>query len=296
MIGGKSQTKVALLAFVVVGKGLEDLISLKIRFLQRGHATILDLRVLDDIHKRVLRRLEKLSARGRAVMEKINESALGVDDSEVRVAKHDPAWPKMFHREADLLERQLGSRVVAIHHVGSTAVPGLVAKPIIDIALEIGQTGFDDDLNVCEDALAKLGYRYLGDRGPKGGRMFGKDQSGKRTHAIQVHPKGSASLRGLLQFRQMLLNDSDLTREYAEIKTGLAELFRDQRLIYVWYKTHWIEDLFLDKTDANAWGRWLVSARIPTLINILVRAVHRRISSLNPAKVAESKSARDTDR
>jgi GrpB-like predicted nucleotidyltransferase (UPF0157 family) len=228
------------------------------------------------------------------VLEKVKGAALGVHDSEVRIAKYDAKWPEMFYREADRLERQLGSRVVAIHHVGSTAVPGLVAKPIIDIAIEIGQTGFGDDLDVCEDALGELGYMYLGNRGQKGGRMFGRNQSGMRTHAIQMHSKGSAALEGLLQFRQMLLRNPDLTRAYAEIKTGLGELFPDQRLIYVWYKTHWIEDLFLDKSAAHAWSRWLVSARIPTMVNILVRALRRRISRSNPAFVAGDKSVRHT--
>lgn len=244
MIGGKFQAKVNVLAFVVYGKGLEDLVSLKIHILQRGQASRFDLQVLDDIHRRALRRMDRLRARGRAVLGKIKARSLGLQDSEVRISQYDLEWAKMFQGEADLLDKELGSHVVAIHHVGSTAIPGLLAKPIIDIVLELKETGFDGDFNACKDVLEKLGYRYLGDRGKKGGRMFGKDQLGLRIYAIQIHPTNSAALIGLLQFRQMLLRDSNLAREYAEIKTALADLFPDQRLVYVWYKTHWIEDLF----------------------------------------------------
>ena len=274
------RTKFALLGFVAAGKGLEDLVSVKVRFLQRGNATDFDLRVLDGIHENVLRRLDKLRVRGRAVLNEVEMGSLGVPNSKVRVVGHDPAWTEYFSKEAGMLRGQLGDCVVQIHHVGSTAIPGLPAKPIIDIAVEVDEVGFDEHLNACRKALDAAGYKYLGDRGQKGGHMFEKSNKGMRTHAIQVHPAGSEALNELIRFRQMLLGNDDLAREYAEVKAALAELFPRQRLIYVWYKTHWLEDLFLNKSLDHAWGRWLVCAHIPTMVGILVRSVYRRPSRL----------------
>jgi len=85
-------------------------------------------------------------------------------------------------------------------------------------------------------------------------------------------------MKELIRFRQMLLEDSNLALEYAEIKAGLADLFPNQRLIYVWYKTHWVQHWFLEKDVDFAWGRWLVAAGIPTMITILIRSIHRGVS------------------
>jgi GrpB-like predicted nucleotidyltransferase (UPF0157 family) len=277
MARGRFQTKLALLACVAFGKGLEDLISLKIRFFQRGNANDSDLHLLDYIHEVVLHRLRQIRVRGEIVLTKAEVSGLGIHDSKVLLAAHDPKWQDSFYKEAEALWKQLGDRAVQIHHVGSTAVPGLPAKPIIDIAIEMNHVAFDEGWNACHEALSEIGYNYLGDRGQKGGRMFAKSQNGKRTYAIQVHPSDAAALRELIEFRQMLLNDDILRREYAEVKAALAELFPSRRLIYVWYKTHWVQDLFLDKGSEHAWGRWLVKAQIRTMVGILMRSVWRKV-------------------
>ena len=162
--------------------------------------------------------------------------------------------------------------------MGSTAVPGLAAKPIIDIAMEMNRTGFDASMLSYREALTEVGYDYLGDRGQKGGHMFGKGLKGSRTHAIQVHPSDSTAIKELIRFREMLMEDMNLAREYAEIKTALADLFPHQRLIYVWYKTHWVEHRFLGKDIKHAWGLWLLSAQIPMMITILVRSVYERVA------------------
>jgi GrpB-like predicted nucleotidyltransferase (UPF0157 family) len=270
--------KIVLLVLVVFGKSLEDLVFVKIHWLQRGKAGNSDFRMLEGIHRYALGHLRAVRIHGRAVLVDARRHALGVHDSGVILAAHNPAWHEIFQREADMLREQLGSGIGQIYHVGSTVIPGLPAKPIIDIAIEMNRVGFEENLPAHREVLAKIGYRYLGNRGQKGGHMFGKDQNGVRTHAIQVHPRDSAAMKELIRFRQMLLEDSNLALEYAEIKAGLADLFPNQRLIYVWYKTHWVQHWFLEKDVDFAWGRWLVAAGIPTMITILIRSIHRGVS------------------
>jgi len=274
----KIRTKVLFLASVVVGKSVEDMVVLKVRCLQRGRARDFDLRVLEGIHEYVLHRLRAVRLNGKAVLVGLERRALGVRDSRVTLAAHNPAWHENFRKEVERIREQFGGRIEKVHHVGSTAIPSLPAKPIIDIAIEMNWVGFDESLSACREALAKIGYNYLGNRGQKGGHMFGRDQNGVRTHAIQVHPSDSVAIKELIRFRQMLLEDDNLAREYAETKAGLAELFPNQRLVYVWYKTHWVEELFLEKDVDRAWGRWLIGAGIPTMITILVRSIHRLVS------------------
>jgi GrpB-like predicted nucleotidyltransferase (UPF0157 family) len=271
-----SRLKLALLAAAVRGKGLEDAVCLKARWFQRGSASRFDLLVLDRIHMSVLRRLQRLRPLGEGSSDESDKRALGVHNSDVLLVPHNRGWPEIFQKEANLLRRELDGQKIEIYHIGSTSVPGLPAKPIIDIAIGLPEDDFENHVIKCRKALERLGYRYLGDRGRSGGHMFERESGRVRTHAIQVHAVGSPGLHETLRFRQMLLDDSNLVREYAEIKAALARLFPRQRLVYVWYKAHWLRHQLLDRNTEHPWGRWLVSARIPTMQTIFIRSVIRR--------------------
>jgi len=275
---GGFRLKLLLLAVAAGGKGIEDAVSLKVRWLQRGVAARLDLVILDHVHETVLRRLQKLRALGKTASAESEKCALGVHNSGVHLVTHDSGWPEMFREEASSLQREFDGHKYEIYHIGSTSIPGLAAKPIIDIAISLPENDFTKHITICRMALEKVGYRYLGNRGRNGGHMFERNSSGVRTHAIQVHPTDSPGLHETLHFRQMLLDDVDLAQEYAEIKIALAKLIPRQRLIYVWYKSHWLRQRLLDNNIDHAWGRWLISARNPTIHGILVRSVLRRYS------------------
>ena len=77
------------------------------------------------------------------------------DTAPVRVVEYNPEWPAMFEAEKRLLENAFGDNVVAIYHIGSTSVPGLAAKPIVDIMPVVRDI---ERLDMCNDAMAKLGY------------------------------------------------------------------------------------------------------------------------------------------
>ena len=262
-------------AVALIGKCIEDLVSAKVRRMQNGKASVLDLCVLDHVHEFVLRGLKRLRVLGHAVITDRTEEGLGVHNSRVLVVAHNHGWSASFRKEADLLYRRLDAQTCEIHHIGSTSIPGLLAKPIIDIAIGLQDGPFGERMKECRNALENLGYRYLGDRGLNGGHMFEKEEAGVRTHAIQVHSSDSPGIYETLRFKRMLLDDNNLVHEYAEVKAALAELFPRNRLIYVWYKSHWLRNQLLDHNCNHAWARWLISANVPTIPRIIARSFRR---------------------
>ena len=134
---------------------------------------------------------------------------------------HDSRWADDFAREAAAVVRGLGSAVRTIHHIGSTAIPGIHAKPIIDML------AVADDLSLLDEyasRLAVLGYEALGEFGISGRRYFRKNNSvGERTHHIHAFRTGSAHITRHLAFRDYLRAHPDSARDYDALKHRLAE-------------------------------------------------------------------------
>src|SRR3954469_1722459 len=106
----------------------------------------------------------------------------------VEVVDADPAWPAAFAAEAGRIRPALGPVYVAIHHVGSTSVPELAAKPGIDMLLEVESL---DALDAAADAVEGLGYEGLGEFGLAGRRYFRKQSpAGVRTHHVHAYETG----------------------------------------------------------------------------------------------------------
>lgn len=147
-------------------------------------------------------------------------------DEPIRVVPYDPRWPERFERERALLAEEIGPWVVGgIHHVGSTAVPGLDAKPTIDILV-----GVEDLASArgCFEALAELGYLYAPYR-PEEMHWFCKPSPSRREFHLHLVPAGSARFRDELAFRDRLRMDAGLAHEYAELKRSLAMRFQTDR-------------------------------------------------------------------
>jgi GrpB-like predicted nucleotidyltransferase (UPF0157 family) len=109
---------------------------------------------------------------------------------EVIVLPHDPAWPELFRTESALILNALGPNGIAEHHIGSTAIPAAVAKPIIDILVVVADIGAVDARNA--DVIG-LGYEAMGEFGIPGRRCFRKENdAGKRTHHVHVYQAGRA--------------------------------------------------------------------------------------------------------
>ena len=158
----------------------------------------------------------------------------------VYVVPYDPGWPSLFALERLRVEDVLGSRVQAIEHVGSTAVPGLDAKPVIDLMVGVRDIRRADH---CIRPLEGLGYSYWAEN-PNPERMlfvkFANVDRTSRTHNLHVVEMGGELWNDRLVFRDYLRAHPETTREYSRLKHDLADRFRDDREAYIGAKTGFV--------------------------------------------------------
>ncbi|MBV9852758.1 MAG: GrpB family protein [Armatimonadetes bacterium] len=147
----------------------------------------------------------------------------------IEIAEYNPHWPDQFAALAEPVRRALGDGlVVSVGHVGSTAVPGLTAKPIIDLDVVIPS---EADLPAAIAGLAALGYVHEGDLGIPGREAF-HWPPGTPRHHLYVCPQGSAELRRHVAFRDYLRTHPETAAEYAVLKRALAARFQTDRDAY----------------------------------------------------------------
>jgi len=139
----------------------------------------------------------------------------------VEVVPHDPRWRDAFEAEARHVDAALGENVVAIHHIGSTAIPNIYAKPVIDLLVEARDIA---EVDGRSSAMESLGYEVMGEYGIPGRRYFRKDdQEGIRTHHIHAFEAGSAEVERHLAFRDYMIAHPGDAQRYSELKRKLAE-------------------------------------------------------------------------
>ena len=177
-------------------------------------------------------------------METLEQKIARVVKEHVGVVPYDPAWPRIFERERDHLLACLPSDLVRrIEHFGSTAVPGLAAKPIVDVLVEVA------DLEQTKARIAPLleaqGYDYFwraswGDDTPPFYAWFIKrDERGVRTHHIHM-VEAHFEHWDRLFFRDYLIEHPDVARAYAALKRRLSERHRRDRVAYTAAKSEFI--------------------------------------------------------
>lgn len=158
-------------------------------------------------------------------------------DEPIEVVPYDPRWPGRFAVERDALEEAIGDRAAGgIHHAGSTAVPGLDAKPIIDILAGVDSL---EASRACFGPLARLGYLYAPYRVEEM-HWFCKPHPRRRTHHLHLVPTDSRRFRDELAFRDALRASPDLARAYAATKHRLAAGFKHDREGYTNAKSTFI--------------------------------------------------------
>jgi GrpB-like predicted nucleotidyltransferase (UPF0157 family) len=136
----------------------------------------------------------------------------------IEVTPYNPDWPRTFERIAATLRPAFAHiPSAAIEHVGSTAVPGLAAKPIIDIDIIVEPT----DIPAGIAALKSLGYRHRGDLGVPGREAFYSPDDDPRRH-VYLCERGCLSVRNHLAVRDLLRRRPDLRDQYGAIKLALA--------------------------------------------------------------------------
>ena len=151
------------------------------------------------------------------------------DEAAVVVVPYDPTWPAQFLQERALLEDLLAAWLVGpIEHIGSTAIPGMLAKPVIDLMAPVG------DLDTSRPAIAVVeaaGYAYFPYRA-ESMHWFCKPSAAFRTHHLHLVPRSSRLWREGLAFRDQLRADPLLTAEYAALKVRLARQHPRDREAY----------------------------------------------------------------
>lgn len=154
----------------------------------------------------------------------------------VELVEYDPSWAERFEEERERLVGVFDGREVGIEHIGSTSVPGLCAKPIVDVLVGLGELELRDEE---VSAMAELGYEYLGEHGLPGRLFFRKEP---RTHHVHVVEHGGEHWERQLTFRDTLRNDAEERRRYDEFKRSLAAEGHP-REVYTELKTPFIREV-----------------------------------------------------
>jgi GrpB-like predicted nucleotidyltransferase (UPF0157 family) len=157
----------------------------------------------------------------------------------VVVVDYDPAWPATFRRLRERVVQALGSLALAVEHVGSTAVPGLAAKPIVDLDVVIADRG---DLPEVVRRLQPFGYHHEGDLGVPGREAF-TTPPGSPAHHLYVCAAGSEPLLRHLAFRDALRTDARTAGAYADLKRSLAAWLGHDRVAYTEGKSGFVEQV-----------------------------------------------------
>lgn len=163
------------------------------------------------------------------------------------VSDYDPHWPALFAQERIRIAQALGAFALAIEHIGSTAVPGLPSKPIIDLL--VGVSSLEQARRRCIRPLAALGYVYMPEYASwlPGELFFRKGPPGPWTHHLHMMELSHPRWDGRLVFRDYLRAHPEAARAYADIKRALAASANDDIEAYRTGK-----DVFVEETTAKA--------------------------------------------
>jgi GrpB-like predicted nucleotidyltransferase (UPF0157 family) len=155
----------------------------------------------------------------------------------IEVVEYDPSWAIKFDIEREILQEALGSNAVNIEHIGSTAVFGLAAKPVIDILVQVSSLKI---LDANDEKIESLGYAVKGENGIEGRRYFQKGGN-KRTHHVHVFQTGDESLIRHRAFKEYLIAYPEITKEYGEIKMQAARNCQNDIALYMSMKNGFIQ-------------------------------------------------------
>ena len=169
----------------------------------------------------------------------------------VELQPHNVEWRRRAREEADKLKHTAGENLLTVHHVGSTSIPGIRAKPIIDLLPVVADLR---RLDLERADFEALGYVWMGELGLRGRRYCFRDdpQSGKRMFQLHCYQSGSKEIVRHLAFRDYLTAKPEIARRYEAEKLRCQTLHRDDHHAYGACKSAWIEGI---EADAVAWHR-----------------------------------------
>lgn len=174
---------------------------------------------------------------------------LGVKRGTVTLSPYDPEWEFEFEKEKALLLEHFGARIKAIEHIGSTAIPGIPAKPIIDMNIAVDSIDEIDDFIA---GLQQLGYEYIPERRYADRQFFPKGPAECRTHHLNlVELESETGWKNALRFRDYLRTHTDAREAYRILKETLAEQYANDREGYTEQKSAFVHSILAKASGAS---------------------------------------------
>ena len=167
----------------------------------------------------------------------------------VELEEFNNNWFEEYEKEKKFLENKLKEKAIEIHHVGSTSITGLKAKPVIDILVAIEHL---NKINEIEEILNDYGYSNRGHQGVEDRYFFAKGPEEARTHYIHFVEKNSNTYYNLVYFKRYLIEHPKYIQKYCEIKQDLASKYPEERSKYTAGKNEFITNVIkLAKEEYN---------------------------------------------
>lgn len=171
------------------------------------------------------------------------------EQRKVTLVPHNPSWQEQAKREMKRLSSSLSIDVLAIHHIGSTAIPSIKAKPILDFVLVVHDLATLDEKT---HEMEELGYDARGEQGIPGRRFFSKDTQGTRSHHVHAFERGNSEIQRHILFRDYMLAHPDDAADYEKLKEKLAAKFPNRSGDYTEGKSDFIQRIV---KKARQWNR-----------------------------------------
>lgn len=177
------------------------------------------------------------------------------EQREVELVPHNPDWSHQADAEAQRILAGLTFPIIGIYHIGSTSVPKIKAKPILDFVMEVENL---EDVIQAVPEFEAIGYQNKGEYGIPGRQFFTRDTDGDRTHHLHVFQKGHTDIERHTVFRDFLRANPEAAREYEKLKEKLAKRFPKQSGNYTAAKSDFI--LSMDEVarywlEQNSYGK-----------------------------------------
>lgn len=173
---------------------------------------------------------------------------LGLSRGIVEVVPYNPGWPEAFQVEKRQLWSLLGDRCLDIQHIGSTAIPGMVAKPVLDIGVAVIELNV---ICICIEEMDGLGYIYFGDQKERGDFFFAKVSAEKETCFVHMVQALDPAWQSYLRFRDYLIENSYDHDRYIKLKIQIAARFIHHRRAYKEAKAEFIHEILRKTQDSQ---------------------------------------------
>jgi GrpB-like predicted nucleotidyltransferase (UPF0157 family) len=163
---------------------------------------------------------------------------LGLEPGVVRLVEYDSRWPALFVAERRRIRDHCGALISRVEHIGGTSIPGMCAKPVLDMAVARSP---DAEVAECVAAFARAGYEYRGERGVPGRHFLHRGQP--RSHHVHLVDEDGSLWRDYLDFRDHLRAHGDDARRFADVKRVLAARFSLDREAYMDAKSAHVQEI-----------------------------------------------------